>query len=84
MTQAEEPAAGRRGNLPPQEERILSGVNRQLANAGSLEEVMAALRGGVRELLRADGATLALREGDLCYDAEGDAISPLWRGPASR
>lgn len=79
MTQAKEPAAGRWGNLLPQEERILSDVSRRLASDGSLDEVMAALSGGVRELLQADGATLALREGDLCYDAEGDAISPLWK-----
>ncbi len=28
----------------------------------------------------ADGITFVLRDGDLCYYAEEDAISPLWKG----
>jgi signal transduction histidine kinase len=31
-------------------------------------------------LTGADGATFVLREGDLCYYADEDAISPLWKG----
>ena len=33
-----------------------------------------------RTLLQADGITFVLREGDLCYYAAEDAISPLWMG----
>jgi GAF domain-containing protein len=33
-----------------------------------------------RTLLRADGITFVLREGENCYYAEEDAISPLWKG----
>jgi GAF domain-containing protein len=33
-----------------------------------------------RTLLQADGITSVLREGNLCYYAEKDAISPLWKG----
>jgi two-component sensor histidine kinase len=31
-------------------------------------------------LLQADGATFVLRDGDHCYYAEEDALSPLWKG----
>ncbi|MBM1170006.1 DUF4118 domain-containing protein [Microvirga arabica] len=33
-----------------------------------------------RALLHADGVTFVLRDGDRCYYAEEDAISPLWKG----
>lgn len=33
-----------------------------------------------RQLLRCDGATLVLREGDLCHYLDEDAIEPLWKG----
>ena len=33
-----------------------------------------------RTLLAADGVTFVLRDGDRCYYAEEDAISPLWKG----
>jgi two-component sensor histidine kinase len=53
---------------------------RQLSSARSQEEIMAAVSQGVRRLLQADGATFVLRDGDRCYYAEEDAISPLWKG----
>jgi two-component sensor histidine kinase/GAF domain-containing protein len=52
----------------------------QLSKAGSMEEVMALVSHGVRELLHADGATFVLRDRDRCYYAEEDAVSPLWKG----
>jgi two-component sensor histidine kinase len=52
----------------------------QLCRARSQEEVMAIVSHGVRSLLQADGATFVLRDGDRCYYAEEDAISPLWKG----
>src|SRR5262249_27351111 len=48
--------------------------------------VMEIVRSAARELTGADGATFVLREGDLCYYADEDAIAPLWKGrrfPAS-
>lgn len=35
---------------------------------------------GVRTLLQADGAAFVLRDGDRCYFAEEDAVSPLFKG----
>jgi PAS domain S-box-containing protein len=52
----------------------------ELSIARGLDEIMAVVRRAVRLLAEADGATLVLREGDQCYYADGDAISPLWKG----
>jgi signal transduction histidine kinase len=41
---------------------------------------MKIVRHAARALVQADGATFVLREGDLCFYAEEDAISPLWKG----
>jgi signal transduction histidine kinase len=41
---------------------------------------MAIVRTAARELTGADGATFVLRDGDLCYYADEDAIAPLWKG----
>jgi signal transduction histidine kinase len=57
-----------------------------LAMQTDLEGVIAAVRRHARSLLGADGVTFVLREGDLVYYAEEDAIGPLWKGqrfPAS-
>jgi len=58
----------------------LPGLILRLSMARGLEDVMAAVRRGVRQLLGADGATFVLREGDLCFYADEDAIGPLWQG----
>jgi two-component sensor histidine kinase len=55
-------------------------VIRRLSAAHSLEEIMTIVTHGVRTLLGADGVTFVLRDGDRCYYAEEDAISPLWKG----
>ncbi|MGA7933667.1 MAG: GAF domain-containing protein [Kovacikia sp.] len=55
-------------------------VIQQLAVARDLDAIMAAVRMGARRLIGADGATLVLRDGDRCYYADEDAISPLWKG----
>jgi len=41
---------------------------------------MAIVRGAVRELTGADGATLVLREDGHCHYVDEDAIGPLWKG----
>jgi signal transduction histidine kinase len=55
-------------------------VVQRLSLARNLETVMAIVRRAARELTGADGATFVLREGNLCYYADEDAISPLWKG----
>lgn len=42
--------------------------------------LMACVRSAVRDIVRADGATLVLREGNQVYYADEDAIGPLWKG----
>jgi two-component system CheB/CheR fusion protein len=41
---------------------------------------MSIVRNAARDLTGADGATFVLRDGDFCYYAEENAISPLWKG----
>ncbi len=60
-------------------ERLVQ-VIQELSLARTLEQVMAIARGAARELTGADGATFVLRERDLCYYADEDAIEPLWTG----
>jgi two-component sensor histidine kinase len=55
-------------------------IIRRLSIAQSLAEVMDIVTHAARSLLEADGVTFVLRDGDLCYYAEEDAISPLWKG----
>jgi hypothetical protein len=55
-------------------------VVQQLSMTRSLTEVMAIVRRAARDLSGADGATFVLRDGDQCYYADEDAISPLWKG----
>src|SRR5512134_2389917 len=60
-------------------ERLIE-VVQELSLARTLEGVMAIVRSAARELTGADGATFVLRDGDLCYYADEDAIAPLWKG----
>ena len=55
-------------------------VTQQLAAARDLSRVMEIVRTSARQLTRADGATFILRDGDKCFYADEDAISPLWKG----
>jgi GAF domain-containing protein len=48
--------------------------------AADLAQVQQIVRAAARRLVSAQGATFVLREGDLCYYADEDAISPLWKG----
>ncbi len=61
-------------------QRRLSQAAQELSMVHELEGVMAAVRTAARELTGADGATFVLREGDMCYYADEDAIAPLWKG----
>ncbi|ARV60702.1 histidine kinase [Nostocales cyanobacterium HT-58-2] len=59
---------------------LLLRVVQELSLARSLNEITAIVRRAARELTGADGATFVLREGDMCYYAEENAIQPLWKG----
>jgi GAF domain-containing protein len=51
-----------------------------LAAATRLDEVGDIVRQAARRVTGADGATFVLRDGDLCFYADEDAIAPLWKG----
>jgi len=51
-----------------------------LESADTLEEVERIVRTAARTLLHAHGATLVLLDGDQCYYADEDSMSPLWKG----
>jgi signal transduction histidine kinase len=59
--------------------RLIQAVQ-ELSLTRDLDTVMRIVRTVARELTGADGATFILREDDLCYYAEEDAIGPLWKG----
>lgn len=52
----------------------------ELSLARDIDAVMNIVRTVARKLTGADGATFVLRDGDLCFYADEDAISPLWKG----
>lgn len=58
----------------------IAAIDDALRHAFTLDAVMAVLRVAARELTGADGVTVVLRDGDLCYYAEEYAIGPLWKG----
>ena len=60
--------------------QLLVETVQQLSLARSLNEVMDVVRKSARNLSGADGVSFILRENDLCYYADEDAISPLWKG----
>jgi signal transduction histidine kinase len=60
-------------------EQLVS-VVQALSLARNLSKVMDIVRHAARTLVGADGATFVLRDGDMCYYAEEDAIGPLWKG----
>jgi signal transduction histidine kinase len=60
-------------------ERLVS-VVQELSLARTLDAVTAIVRRAAREITGAEGAAFILREGDLCYYIDEDAIGPLWKG----
>lgn len=52
----------------------------QLSFSRNIETVMSIVRRTARKLSGADGATFVLRDNDMCYYADEDAIGPLWKG----
>ncbi|MEV6345249.1 GAF domain-containing protein [Actinoplanes sp. NPDC051851] len=62
------------------EKALLSEAVQALAGVRALELVQRIVRRCARSLTGSHGATLVLREGDQCFYADEDAISPLWKG----
>jgi len=60
--------------------RQLVSVVQELSMARSLQAAMDIVRHAARMLVDADGATFVIKDGDHCFYAEEDAISPLWKG----
>lgn len=63
----------------PALQQLVSAIQ-DLSLAKDIESVMQIVRKVARKITGADGATFILREGTLCYYADEDAISPLWKG----
>lgn len=63
-------------------ERLLRLVKavQDLSVSTSMENIMETVRKSARELVNAEGSTFVMREGDSCYYADEDTISPLWKG----
>ncbi len=53
---------------------------KELSSTRSLETVQQIVTTYARKLTGSQGATVVYREGDYCYYADEDAISPLWKG----
>lgn len=60
--------------------QLLVQTVQELSLARSIERVMEIVRTVARNLTGADGAAFVLRDGDRCFYADEDAISPLWKG----
>lgn len=61
-------------------------VKQQLTAADKLEDVQQAVKVAARRIADSHGATFVLLDGDQCYYADEDSMSPLWKGqrfPAS-
>ena len=52
----------------------------ELSVSTSMENIMKTVRSYARKLVNADGSTFILRDGDYCFYADEDTISPLWKG----
>lgn len=60
-------------------ERLIN-IVQELSLMRTLPAVMEVVRGAARDLTGADGATFVLNDDGMCYYADEDAISPLWKG----
>jgi GAF domain-containing protein len=59
---------------------MIQEFERELDEATTIERVGEIVRWAARRLSKADGATFVLRDRDLCFYADEDAIGPLWKG----
>jgi two-component sensor histidine kinase len=68
------------GRTEASDDVSLKALVRKLCAARSIDEVMNVVTHTTRARLGADGVTFVLRDGNACYYADEDAISPLWKG----
>lgn len=59
---------------------VLIDLVRSLVSATTQAEITLRVTRAVRTLTSADGATFVLKEGECCYYADENAISPMWKG----
>lgn len=59
---------------------ILTDVVDKLSMVTSIDSVNRVVAEAARNLCGADGASFILRDGDMCYYADENAVSPLWKG----
>ena len=59
---------------------VLARAVQDLSLAKTAEQVQRIVRTAGRLLVGADGATFVLRDGDMCFYVDEDAIEPLWKG----
>lgn len=52
----------------------------QISGAKSMQEIIDPVKYAARVATGADGVSFVLRDGDQCFYADEDAISPLWKG----
>ncbi|KAA0105123.1 GAF domain-containing protein [Mycolicibacterium sp. P1-5] len=55
-------------------------VEAQLSDAERLEDVQQVVKVAARRIAGAHGATFVLLDKDMCYYADEDSMSPLWKG----
>lgn len=60
-------------------ERLVHAVQ-ELSLTRSLVDVQRIVRRSARQLVGCDGTTFVLREREICYYADEDAMEPLWKG----
>jgi hypothetical protein len=59
---------------------LVSDAQQRLAMAHNQVAVIETVRETARGIVKSDGITFILRDGDLCHYVEEDAIGPLWKG----
>ena len=52
----------------------------EISISTTMGNIMQAVHTSARKLVNADGSTFILRDGDSCYYADEDTVSPLWKG----
>jgi len=76
-TVSESPAPA---GVPAGATNVLVDAVQRLSMARTIEQVQEIVRSAARRLTGADGATFILRDGEECFYADEDAVSPLWKG----
>lgn len=59
---------------------IIDQIEAQLGAAERIEDVQQVVKVAARRLADAHGATFVLLDRDMCYYADEDSMSPLWKG----